>query len=510
MTYRRSFVRKVIYVAVIAGLLTPMYWLARPGISDVAGEAGDPGGMLAQLRDRYQLGQTSLGEIDPASETIKLSVLGMRGIAANILWTKAGKYQIKKDWDSLSATLEQIAKVQPNFISVWRYQAWNLSYNCSAEFDDYHERYRWVVKGINYLKEGIQHNSREPSLQWNVGWVCSNKIGKADEVKQYRRLFKQDNEFHGSTPIEERDNWRVGRKWFIEAEQLVDRDGAVFRDTTPVVYRSDAPLCLMYYAIAKEADGVFGDVARRTWRTAAEDWRRYGTIDIPTYDDKIIRLVEKELYDERVKQLQSELDAIEPRLRKRLYEEKLARLTAVQRKALETPPERRTKDQLRLATQAEALTQVSPAEMARQMPIDRRKKAHEVIDQIEQAKMMTERIERNRSVVGWYYWKSRAEWEQEDETLCARAEIYAGDQAFGDARVVPAREAYDRGLAAWRKVLDRHPFLIGWSPIRNELINVINRYKVILAKREEKLPSDFILEDVVKRDDLIKTAAERK
>jgi hypothetical protein len=59
-------------------------------------------------------------------------------------------------------------------------------------------------------------------------------------------------------------------------------------------------------------------------------------------------------------------------------------------------------------------------------------------------------------------------------------------------------------------VLDRHPFLIGWSPIRNELINVINRYKVILAKREEKLPSDFILEDVVKRDDLIKTAAERK
>ncbi len=510
MTHRRSFLRKVIYVAAMAALLTPMYWLARPGVSDVAGEAGDPGGILAQLRDRYQLGQASLGEIDPTSETIKLSVLGMRGIAANILWTKAGTYQIKKDWDSLSATLEQIAKVQPNFVSVWRYQAWNLSYNCSAEFDDYHERYRWVIKGVNYLKEGIQHNTREPSLQSNVGWVCSNKIGKADEVKQYRRLFNEDNDFHGSTPVEDRDNWLVGRKWFQEAERLVDHEGAVFRGAAPLLYRCDAPLCLLYYAAAKESDGVFGGPARRTWHAAADDWRRYGTIDIPISDDKIIRLGEKEVYEERARQLQVELDALEPGLRKHLYEGKYARLSADQRKAMDTPPERRTKQQFMLAKASEVLVRVTAAEMAQQMSIEQRKKAQELAGQIEQAEKMTEMIQKNRGFIGWDYWKSRAEWEQEDDTLHARAEIYAGDQAFADARVVPAREAYDRGLAAWRKVLDKRPVLAMMTQTRSELMDIINRYREILSKREEKFPSDFILKDVIKADDLAKEGAGQK
>ena len=44
--------------------------------------------------------------------------------------------------------------LQPNFVSVWVFQGWNLSYNVSVEFDDYHDRYRWVIKGIDFLKRG--------------------------------------------------------------------------------------------------------------------------------------------------------------------------------------------------------------------------------------------------------------------------------------------------------------------------------------------------------------------
>ena len=63
----------------------------------------------------------------------------MRGVAANILWKKANDCKMKKDWTNLSATLKQITKVEPNFIGTWRFQAWNLSYNVSAAFDDYHD-----------------------------------------------------------------------------------------------------------------------------------------------------------------------------------------------------------------------------------------------------------------------------------------------------------------------------------------------------------------------------------
>jgi hypothetical protein len=111
---------------------------------------------------------------------------------------------------------------------------------------------------------------------------------------------------------------------------------------------------------------------------------------------------------------------------------------------------------------------------------------------------MAETIQRNRNIVNWDYWKLRAEWEQDDETLLARAELCAGDLAFADARVVPAREAYDRGLSAWRKVLDKHPFLVRQPATRSELMDIINRYQEILSKREEKLPANFILDDVVK------------
>ena len=152
--------------------------------------------MLAQLRTRYHLSQAQLGEIDPASVTIKLATLGLRGVAANILWEKATDYKMKKDWTNFGATLNQITKVQPNFVNVWINQAWNLSYNVSVEFDDYRERYRWVIKGFEFLKDGIKYNDRQPRLQWELGRMISQKIGKADEVKQYRRLFKEDDDFN--------------------------------------------------------------------------------------------------------------------------------------------------------------------------------------------------------------------------------------------------------------------------------------------------------------------------
>ena len=154
MSSRSSFVRKIFYLIAIAVLLMPLFWLSQPATNAVKGVQGSPGGMLAQLRDDpvHTLSQAQLGQIDPTSVTIKLATLGMRGVAANILWEKANDFKMKKDWTNLAATLNQITKVQPNFVNVWINQAWNLSYNISVQFDDYRERYRWVIKGFDFLQ----------------------------------------------------------------------------------------------------------------------------------------------------------------------------------------------------------------------------------------------------------------------------------------------------------------------------------------------------------------------
>jgi len=219
MSERTSFLRKVIYGCIIAVLLLPLAYLSQPATTE------SEGGVLARMRAEYKLTPAKLGEIDPASETIKLATLGLRGVAANLLWEKAIEYKKKEDWTGLSATLEQITHLQPNFIAVWRFQAWNLSYNVSVEFDDYRDRYFWVIKGINFLKEGKKYNAEDPRLMWDTGWFIAQKIGRADEHKQYRRLFREDDDFNGSLPRSQRDNWLVGRTEFIKAQQLVDGRG---------------------------------------------------------------------------------------------------------------------------------------------------------------------------------------------------------------------------------------------------------------------------------------------
>ena len=82
VTPQTAFVRKIVYLAAIAVLLVPLFWLSHPATGDVNEQKGRPGGKLAQLRDAYGISQTQLGEVDLTSQTINLCTLGMRGIAA--------------------------------------------------------------------------------------------------------------------------------------------------------------------------------------------------------------------------------------------------------------------------------------------------------------------------------------------------------------------------------------------------------------------------------------------
>ena len=121
----------------------------------------DVGGKLAQLRAQHNLAQAELGEIDPASETIKLATLGMRNIASLLLWEQANYYKKVEDWTSLAATADQITRLQPNFIAVWRFQSWNIAYNVSVEFDDY----RSYVPGDDLLVEGPEVLQAAPAAR---------------------------------------------------------------------------------------------------------------------------------------------------------------------------------------------------------------------------------------------------------------------------------------------------------------------------------------------------------
>ena len=225
MTERTSFYRKLAYSAGDrrAGV-SASCWLAcrrrRPTTR---------GGKLAQLRNEYQAsrsGRTSAKSTRPAKRS-SWRRSGLRGVAVNLLWEKANYYKKVEDWTNLTATLEQLAKLQPNFITFWKFQAWNLTYNVSVEFDDYHDRYYYVRRGIEFLQGRRALQQRQSAAAVGPGLVHrpedrpGGRVCAVSPAVQGRMMTSTRAD---RTP-DERDNWLVGKEWYLKAIDAVDNKG---------------------------------------------------------------------------------------------------------------------------------------------------------------------------------------------------------------------------------------------------------------------------------------------
>jgi hypothetical protein len=406
-----------------------------------------------------------------------------------------------EDWTNLSAALEQMTKLQPNFYSIWDFQAHNLSYNISVEFDDYHDRYAWVMKGIEFLRQGIMLNQREPRLLGRMGWFIGQKIGRADEKKQYRRLFKADDDFHerdrpGRT-LPERDNWLVAREKYLAAQQLAD-SGAPLK-TTALIFHSEPMMTAINYARALEEDGVFGDAARDAWKLAGDEMRRFSIREIPTSWDVPIRLGLREAELARADRVAGELEALLPGQFKAAGEAKRAALTPEQKQALDTPPIDRSETQQKLAAEADAALQVTWPMVAREAPADARDKARELARQYVEAKETADIIDRYRDIVNFDFWRATCEMEVTEPALRAREAAWRAEREFENARLQPAKKAFEESFAAWREVLDASPVLREDHLTAEDLAEQVGRYRKVLDQLDEKFPKPFVLQDVLDR-----------
>ncbi len=295
MTQQQRFFKKILYIVIIAVLIVPLYMLGNPAKRDQDGNLVR-GGTLARIRDKADLSEANLGEVDPASSTMKLATFGMRGVAIALLWNRSLEYEKRMDWNSVVATGNQIIMLEPHFISIWEFVGWKLAYNASAQFDDYRERYRWVIRGFDFQQRGTEYNKTNPRLFWKTGWTISQKIGIADEKSQYRRLFREDEEFHARQNFKERDNWLFGRNYYLTSEKLFDKGGDIGKETRMIFY-SRSRMNLMHYAEWMEIDGcginktntpVFDEEhAAAAWKTAGDYWRDFTNLDVvTTIEDK--------------------------------------------------------------------------------------------------------------------------------------------------------------------------------------------------------------------------------
>jgi hypothetical protein len=495
MNPNRSFFRKNVYLAIIVVLLFPIAWLAKPSALD------DPlGGKLSQLRREHQLGQSDLGEIDPASETIRLATLGLRGIAVSMLWSKANHYKKVEDWTAFRATLEQLSKLQPYFIRVWQYQAWNLTYNVSVELDDVRDRYYYVRRGIEYLKEGIKYNRENPILLSDLGWFIGNKIGRADERKEYRRLFKADDDFHNVdnaalTP-EQRDNWLVSKAWYERAVSAVDQLKRSLGQKNPTTFYAAPAMSQINYGDAIEDEGTFGARARAAWKRAAEMWQAYGNREMRSSRGLMIRLADLEKVEAQVAEVTAEIEAISPGIKEKLEQEGRDSLTDAQREMWESLPENATDEQHELYRQASELINVTTediaARIARDFP-DQAARVRRLTTRLNELTSRLQMIRSNRDVSNYAYWETRTDFEQTDNALQARELAFAARRAFQEtADLYEARNRYEQAFDLWAKVLEQYPELPEDTTTGGDIADIVNEYADVLEQLDLSLMDDEI------------------
>ena len=443
---------------------------------------------------------------------------------------------MKKDWTRLRATLDQISKLQPHSILVWRYQAWNLSYNVSVSFDDYHDKFYWVIEGLNYMLDGVRMNDKEPRLCWDMGWFISNKIGRDDAAKYYRRLFSGERGTDGKEPPDYvkdfrerftppsgfppgsnlRDNWHVGKAWFLAAESKIAPPRYPVRGMAAVIFYSDAPTCQFYYADNLEKDGTFGQVAQRAWQNAEDEWHAFGERPIDTSYDLALQLNRKEELFDSAEAKKDQLNKLAPGVRDELEKEKRPSLTPEDRtswdKYREALDKYKNEQRNRKGRKSEKpLLQPSvdmdlkeraearPDEIARRSPQAHRQEALDLAREIESDEILAKYTTRERSKVNFDFWRTRARAEKTAECLAARKAIHDGDRAFAKGDLIRARPEYEKGMHGWRKVLDDPEFhaLVEDISLGGDLLDVIRRYQKCLDQDDQGLPQPFILQDIL-------------
>lgn len=529
-----TFVRKIIYIAIIGVLLIPLSLISRPASRSAPDDdaTGNKGlAKLAQLRDVHQLSQAKMMEIDPASETMKLASLGLRGVAVNMLWMQAMDHKKKENWDQMASTLNALIKIQPNFIKVWEFQAHNLSYNISVEFDDYEYRYHWVKKGINFLTEGIPYNYTDHRMTDNLGFFTGMKIGRADERYQFRRLFRTDNEFHEQmrewvepdsyfTREYAHDNWLLAYQWYDRSRNLVANEIGQ-QHISDMMFLRKRPMQMINAAGGLQDEFKTEETIQEAWRSGNEEWNEYGEQEIRNSKGLTFTLEGLAELDVKLTRLRSQLDEMIPGVREELMEDiKLqANLTDSEKEALKIPIDERDDEQLALAREAnQRLLKIDQSVDLKVMTYANEeaqagRKALRIYEQIREVLSQMKFIESYSGTVNYQYWKIRSLTESGNAAASARQSMfdasemkrrsifddeYLYDQESGEKKIIQqgAISLYEESFRKWKEVLDAIPRL-NEGEMADDIVDAIKEYYDMVRISGLEWPTDFPLQDLI-------------
>jgi hypothetical protein len=454
VSYLSNFWRKIIYAVGILVIFTAIYPYKQ---------------YLAEQARKKDLGEATIGEVDTGSFVLKLFLLGgFRGMAANVLWTRAIDFQKVQEWDKLKVTVDMITKLQPHFLSIWTFQSWNLTYNVSVEWDAPEDKYEWIKRGILFVQEGVRKNQKSPDLIWDTAWYYYHKLGFSDESIILRRLFHDDeDESFKRSPLDEtliyHDNFQLAHDWFVKSVNLVDqgeqRQAGGGSETVEHVdapaqrkgQQGDLPFRSMpahaqtRYAVGLEKesmkgiDATFGPKAQAQWEKAYDEWYAFGNRVFDAYNEVMI---EGKLVRHKVKLNDNTITQYNDWIK--IHKDNV-------------PPWK------------------SPFHENQQYWSDR------WADQM-----------------NYPYWTDRCKAEGEVDGTTARKLFYEGTKAYKSADFPEAVKKYKEGLAIWDRLLKEHVPYRGDDLNKKDTGLIVKRYARACQQSQVELPPDTPFLDLLK------------
>lgn len=126
----------------------------------------------------------------PATVSLATVALGgFRGVAADLLWLRAGRLQEERRFVELLQLSEWITALEPEAPEVWSFHAWNLAYNVTILLGRPDDRWRWVESAISLLRDrGAEMNPSSPLIKRELAWLFLHKIGTdSDSAAEFYR-----------------------------------------------------------------------------------------------------------------------------------------------------------------------------------------------------------------------------------------------------------------------------------------------------------------------------------
>ena len=141
-------------------------------------------------RDRQQFDLTRMEPLNNAPPLLAFTTValgGFRGLISNFLWIRANNLQEEDKFFEMVQLSDWITVLEPHFAQVWSYEAWNMAWNISVKFKDFDDRWRWVQRGIELLRDdGLRYNPDNTLLYQQLSWIFQSKMGQnLDDANQY-------------------------------------------------------------------------------------------------------------------------------------------------------------------------------------------------------------------------------------------------------------------------------------------------------------------------------------